>query len=232
MLRGLGGLGAAVMASALAVAAQNVTNPKFGYRLAAPDGWTVILDKEDPSAIVAVLEGAKGVPLCMAGADARTPVPGQTQSQINEDMREPFSKKYWKDSSTRSFENLVVESNTSRLHPSGLQSQESVLAYRDGEDKRAMKIKMAYMRAVRATYTIICGSETSEFATYLPAFDAIIESFSAQSGESVDANTSATPSAQTVSGREMGHDTRDAIAAAASKFSAFDPTLVHGTTTQ
>jgi hypothetical protein len=218
MLRRLMIAGVAAVACTVAFAAQTVTNKAVGFRVSFPDGWTVIQDKDDPGAIVGVLTGVEGDPLCVVAGEKKPRTPGQTQAQINAEMREPLSKADVLGSLIPDFKNPSVESTVSRLHRSGLQMHEAVVAYTDKITGGPMMMKMSTMRAVDASYGIICGTDRPVFATHAAAFGSIVESLTPAGGAVADVNLPPETLAHTVATHEPGEETREAISAATQKF--------------
>lgn len=199
-------------------AAQTVTSEKFGYRISVPDGWTVIQDKEDPDTIGAALPTAEGLALCVAtGSPVDHPQP-LTQAEINAANRTPLTKEFWAEATAADFKDPIVETTGSRMHPSGIQTQEGIIAYNDKNSGAPMKVKMVLFVAVKETYTVVCGSPRNAFASHLPAFEGVIDSF-APKGVLVGENPPPVPPVQIVSIRDLGGDWRGAVVSASTKFS-------------
>jgi hypothetical protein len=183
-------------AVALAAAAtQPVTEPATGFSIQAPKDWRVGKFQNIPYPHVATIAPEDGSRAnCIVIAEEIAGTKGATQAQLNEQLKTPVGREFWKSMVYKGLTNVVFESDGVRKHPSGVMAQESIAAADGGTGVNAARMKLSSTVLITPglTYSIACGAREANYEKYRAAFKGVVNSFRLKgqggSGLSVDAN--------------------------------------------
>jgi hypothetical protein len=178
---------ATALLAALAVAApaadrETVTSQRWGFELTFPVRWDPKVLTEGSVAITASVRGSAGV-TCTAHAEKVPDTAAMTQAQINAEAQGSLDEAWWTQSVFGGMSGLIIESRTSRAHPSGIHIPEAVASVpaKDPKDGR-IKLAAAIFITPGTTFSVSCGARAADYPLYERDFRMIVDSFRLTAG--------------------------------------------------
>jgi hypothetical protein len=176
---------AALMAALPGNAAQKTTEPESGFEVSFPDGWkTGRLTTLPGPHIAGVLEQEGGRAVCVFGAEDVPQTKKLTQAKMNEDLRTPVGRDFWRNNVYRSLGDVKFESDGVREHPSGIVIQEAEVTANGPGAASAIRLRLtsALYATPGKTYNSTCSALPAAFESYRATFRAIVDSFRPNQG--------------------------------------------------
>jgi hypothetical protein len=172
-------MGAAALALGLATGAyaaaatQPVTEPTTGFTIQAPKDWRVGKFQNIPYPHVATVAPEDGSRAnCIIIAEEIAGTKGATQAQLNDQLKAPVGRDFWKAMVFKGLSNVVFESDGVRKHPSGVMAQEAIAAADGGTGVNAARMKLSSTVLITPgmTYSVACGAREANYEKDRAAF--------------------------------------------------------------
>ncbi|HAH09755.1 MAG TPA: hypothetical protein DCL48_06610 [Alphaproteobacteria bacterium] len=154
-----------------------VTDKTWELSLTTPDGWIAKPTPGTKSVFILRPTDEKSEANCVVSASRSEETKSANQQQVNEAFKAPFGRDFWKEVHADD-RDVLIEHQNARLHPSGMMSQEAVVAFIDPQNSAQGRIKLmtTLLFAPGYLYGIGCGSLESQFESYRTVFRQIEDS--------------------------------------------------------
>ena len=170
------------------------TDKTWELSLTTPEGWIATPTPGTKSIVILRPQDGTSEASCAVSASRSDETKSASQLQVNEAFKEPFGRAFWKEVHADDRE-VLIEHQTARLHPSGMMSQEAVVAFIDPQNpaKGRIKLMTTLLFAPGYLYGIGCGSLESRFEANRQVFRKIEDSLRRTGGADGFVNALPTP---------------------------------------
>lgn len=186
----LGFVGLAMMGlhQSVAAPAVEIKNAQWGFRSTYPAGWVVQQGSTGPIYVSAAPPAPETLVRCNTTAETVAETQVISQARLNAGLSTPVPPEFWSQQVFGRFQKVKVESNGSRLHPSGVQVQEAVVSYDDLVSGKTVRGRTSTTIFVTpgATFSLSCNAQVEKFTKYKTDFAAIVASFRVKDTQSVN----------------------------------------------
>jgi hypothetical protein len=160
----------------LASAGQIYRDPKYGFRIAFPDGWEVSVEKAEGGSVAGLLASPKAV--CVAVVEEAPDTKTATQAELDAAMREPLGPEFWLDREAGGGPGSKMISHGVRVHASGRTVQDAVIDHPASSARASGTTAMTTILATPGmAHIVLCMTGTKEFSALRPVLSEVIESY-------------------------------------------------------
>lgn len=198
--------------------AKTITSKDYGFSVQFPDDWTVAASEQELLRVKGNAPAPNASVNCNVSAARDAGSAQRSSKEVYDEMREPFSEKWWRDQVFSNSVDLKIEAMGVKKHASGapLQHVRANYLIKGAESIGRVRLEQMLLAKPGMSYGIACGARTKDFDTFKTALAGIMNSFrfeeadmftvSAEAGAAGGAKAAAEAAAKepaTISGARM-----------------------------